>query len=211
MLYVEKRSKNLRFPFALSNIIPIFAVLKYMIDVHNSIPVGQTVICPIHEIGLFLCPSVCSRHECRRQIHIRTRRHCVEVCLSYGIRLSFPNIYSNASAGLNQLLLATGLVAVLFSAIANNSCSYMKKSKVTLSVSGERKSYSVEYDSLESLSQSVFDLLGCVSARLDETVVILADGSSYRWNEVMAHNCFAKGRISVAEFVDYQFSKEQAV
>ena len=131
-----------------------------------------------YEFGLFLCPSVCSRHECRRQIHIRTRRHCVEVCLSYGIRLSFPNIYSNASAGLNQLLLATGLVAVLFSAIANNSCSYMKKSKVTLSVSGERKSYSVEYDSLESLSQSVFDLLGCVSARLDETVVILGQSEN---------------------------------
>ena len=87
----------------------------------------------------------------------------------------------------------------------------MKKSKVTLSVSGKRKSYSVEYDSLESLSQSVFDLLGCVSARLDETVVILNDGTSYRWNEVMAHNCFAKDRISVAEFVSYQFSKEQAV
>ena len=45
----------------------------------------------------------------------------------------------------------------------------------------------------------------------DETVVILNDGTSYRWNEVMAHNCFAKDRISVAEFVSYQFSKEQAV
>lgn len=87
----------------------------------------------------------------------------------------------------------------------------MKKSKVTLSVSGKRKSYSVEYDSLESLSQSVFDLLSCVSACLDETVVVLDDGASYHWNEVMAHNCFAKGRISVVEFVGYQFSKEQAV
>ena len=87
----------------------------------------------------------------------------------------------------------------------------MKKSKVTLFLGGKRESYSVEYDSLESLCESVFDLICQKRVSLDKTVLTLDDGTSYIWNATMAHYCFAKGRISVAEFIEYQFSKSQTL
>lgn len=87
----------------------------------------------------------------------------------------------------------------------------MKTSTVTLSLGGKNQSYSVEYDSLESLCKSVFDLTCQENYCPDKTVVTLVDGTSYRWNEVMAHYCFAHGRISENDLVNYQFTKEQAV
>lgn len=87
----------------------------------------------------------------------------------------------------------------------------MKKLKVILSLSGKEQSYSVEYDTLESLCKSVFDLTCQRGYQSDKTVLTLKDGSSYRWNEVMAHHCFAHGRISVEEFAKCQFTKDFAL
>ena len=87
----------------------------------------------------------------------------------------------------------------------------MKKAKVSLTISGKQALYSVEYDTLESLCKSVFDLTCQRGYQSDQIFLTLEDGNSYRWNEVMAHYCFAHGRISVEEFVKCQFTKEQAL
>lgn len=74
-----------------------------------------------------------------------------------------------------------------------------------------KQSYTIEYETLSDLSQSIFELLSESGCTLDTTTVSLPTGESYYWNETYAHYCFAHGRITTAQFVEYQFSEENAL
>lgn len=74
-----------------------------------------------------------------------------------------------------------------------------------------KQTYSIEYDTLEELSISIFELTSSAGSHLDNLIVSLPTGKSYRWNETGAHYCFAHGRITTAQFVEHQFSEENAL
>ncbi len=94
---------------------------------------------------------------------------------------------------------------------------YMKKENsiqfatVQMVIDGKESKHSVKYISLERLSQSVFDLVLGKHCEPDNIILTLADGRSYRWCYDMAHYCFAKGRVSVEDFVKFQFVEEERV
>jgi hypothetical protein len=93
--------------------------------------------------------------------------------------------------------------------IMNPSVPFVARLRATLLTGGLPYSCRIEYDTLESLSQSIFDLDSEES--LDAAVVTLSDGRSFLWNASYAHMCFAHGRLSVEDFVKHQFSQEFAV
>lgn len=74
-----------------------------------------------------------------------------------------------------------------------------------------KQSYSIEYDTLSDLSQSIFELLSESACLLFTTTVSLPTGETYRWNVTLAHYCFAHGRISIAKFIEHQFTEETAL
>lgn len=82
---------------------------------------------------------------------------------------------------------------------------------IATTTSRGKQTYSIEYDTLEELSTSIFELTSSAGSRLDETTVALPTGETYRWNETGAHYCFAHGRITTALFVEHQFSEESAL
>lgn len=82
---------------------------------------------------------------------------------------------------------------------------------VQMVIDGKESKHSVKYISLERLSQSVFDLVQGKHCEPDNIILTLADGRSYRWCYDMAHYCFAKQRVSVEDFVKFQFVEEERV
>lgn len=94
---------------------------------------------------------------------------------------------------------------------------YMKKENsiqfatVQMVIDGKESKHSVKYISLERLSKSVFDLVLGKHCEPDNIILTLADGRSYRWCYDMAHYCFAKQRVSVEDFVKFQFVEEERV
>lgn len=83
--------------------------------------------------------------------------------------------------------------------------------QVAITLASGTQPCTIEYDTLESLSSSIFDLTCEDGYVLDNTVVTLPNGKSYKWIEVYAHYCFAHDRISASEFVKLQFSEENAL
>jgi hypothetical protein len=62
--------------------------------------------------------------------------------------------------------------------------------------SGHPKTFRIEYDTLASLGQSIFDLSLDTGISLENAVITLSDGKSYRCDESGMHLCFGtKKRI----------------
>lgn len=80
--------------------------------------------------------------------------------------------------------------------------------KVSMTICGKVSTHQVKYVSLEQLSEKVFNLCLDKCPNMDSVIITLPDGKNYHWNDVIAHYCFAKGRITVEEFVSMQFKEE---
>lgn len=79
-------------------------------------------------------------------------------------------------------------------------------SQAVVTLSGG-KVYSMEYQTLPGLSETIWKLLFESNSQF-ECIVTLPSGAEYSWDPVYAHSCFAKGRITLDQFVKHQFSKE---
>lgn len=84
----------------------------------------------------------------------------------------------------------------------------MKQVNVKFLREGEvRFKHQLSFESLKDLCEYMFEFAYSKGFGFD-VVLCFNDGKSYEWNSTMAHYCFAKGRITVDEFINIQFSKE---
>ena len=97
-----------------------------MIDVHNSIPFGQDGYLSKYEFGLFYA------HRFAPDINVVSkfiyeqktlRRSCIHYTSVYGCH---PEHLFQRSGGVESCVVSNGFGSRSFSAIANNTCSYMK-------------------------------------------------------------------------------------
>jgi hypothetical protein len=88
-----------------------------------------------------------------------------------------------------------------------------KKAVVSVQQYGIRR-YRVAYDSLDGLCASVHELLQDHLLPYDDVSVTLAardGGGVFEWNFYLAHQCYAKGRISDEELPLLMFEKGGAL